>query len=109
MDVKAQALYSQMQALATQAGMGLESTPQAQPTNPSSANFGDMLKDALDGVNDMQFESRNLQKQFEMGDPNVSLADVMVAKEKSGIAFEATMQVRNKVLEAYKTIMNMPV
>ncbi|AWL12564.1 Flagellar hook-basal body complex protein FliE [Saliniradius amylolyticus] len=109
MDVKAQALYSQMQALAAQAGTGLESTPQAQPANPSSANFGDMLKDALDGVNDMQFESRNLQKQFEMGDPNVSLADVMVAKEKSGIAFEATMQVRNKVLEAYKTIMNMPV
>jgi flagellar hook-basal body complex protein FliE len=33
----------------------------------------------------------------------------MVTKEKSGIAFEATIQVRNKVLEAYKQIMNMPV
>ena len=44
-----------------------------------------------------------------MGAPNLSLADVMVMKEKSGIAFEATLQVRNKVLEAYKQIMNMPV
>ena len=50
-----------------------------------------------------------MQTAFDMGDPNLSLADVMIAKEKSGIAFEATMQVRNKVLEAYKTIMNMPV
>jgi flagellar hook-basal body complex protein FliE len=46
---------------------------------------------------------------FEMGEKNFSLADVMVAKEKSGFAFESTIQVRNKVLEAYKQIMSMPV
>lgn len=57
----------------------------------------------------MQLDSREQQRRFEMGDPSLSLADVMVAKEKSGIAFEATLQVRNKVLEAYKQIMQMPV
>jgi flagellar hook-basal body complex protein FliE len=44
-----------------------------------------------------------------MGDNSLSLAEVMLTKEKAGIAFEATVQVRNKVLEAYKQIMNMPV
>ncbi|MBN7820462.1 flagellar hook-basal body complex protein FliE [Bowmanella yangjiangensis] len=108
MDIKAQSLYSELQSLARQAGMD---AAQAQPliSNPSSQNFGDMLKTALDNVNDLQFDSRNKQVAFDMGDTSLSLVDVMVAKEKSGIAFEATVQVRNKVLDAYKQIMNMPV
>jgi flagellar hook-basal body complex protein FliE len=57
----------------------------------------------------MQLDSKRQTMAFEMGDKSLSLADVMVAKEKSGIAFEATIQVRNKVLEAYKQIMSMPV
>jgi flagellar hook-basal body complex protein FliE len=57
----------------------------------------------------MQLESKDKAMAFEMGDKSLSLADVMVAKEKAGIAFEATIQVRNKVLEAYKQIMSMPV
>ena len=46
---------------------------------------------------------------FEMGDRSVTLADTMVASAKAGIAFDATVQVRNKFVEAYKEIMNMPV
>ncbi|GGD72738.1 flagellar hook-basal body complex protein FliE [Lacimicrobium alkaliphilum] len=108
MEIKADSLYSQLQALASEANGGI---PQNQllVTNPSSQNFGDMLKDALGTVSDMGWESRDAQRAFEMGDPNLSMADVMITKEKAGIAFEATVQVRNKVLEAYKTIMNMPV
>ena len=109
MDIKAQSLYQEMQAMA--AGARLEMGPMAAPTelNPSSSNFSQMLSEAVNNVNSMQLESREKQKAFEMGDTSLSLADVMVAKEKSGIAFEATVQVRNKVLEAYKQIMNMPV
>lgn len=108
MEIKADSLYSQLQALASEANGGIG---QNQPlvTNPSSQNFGDMLKDALDTVNSMGYASKDAQRAFEMGDPNLSMADVMITKEKAGIAFEATVQVRNKVLEAYKTIMNMPV
>ena len=108
MDIKAQALFSEMQTMAAQANLGLPQAPSIQ-TNPTSNNFGDMLTDAINTVNNMQRDSREKQIAFEMGDKNLSLADVMVAKEKSGIAFEATLQVRNKVLEAYKQIMNMPV
>jgi flagellar hook-basal body complex protein FliE len=67
------------------------------------------LGNAINTVNSMQLESKDQSIRFEMGDKSLSLADVMVTKEKSGIAFEATVQVRNKVLEAYKQIMSMPV
>lgn len=111
MDIKANALYQEMEAMTSQVtGMGgsadmLTRTEQ----NGGGAQFADMLGQALNNVNGMQQESRTLQTRFDMGDPNLSLVDVMVAKEKSSIAFEATIQVRNKLLEAYKTIMNMPV
>ncbi|MCC2615144.1 flagellar hook-basal body complex protein FliE [Aestuariibacter halophilus] len=117
MDIKAQSLFSEMQAMASQARA--EMTPIGNPmannldkamdVNPSSSNFADMLGKAINTVNSMQLDSKEKQMAFEMGDKSLSLADVMVAKEKSGIAFEATVQVRNKVLEAYKQIMNMPV
>lgn len=108
MDIKAQALYSELQSMASQARIGMPEVPSIQ-TNPTSTNFSEMLTNAINGVNSMQINSREQTQRFEMGDPGLSLADVMVAKEKSGIAFEATVQVRNKVLEAYKQIMNMPV
>lgn len=113
MDIKAQSLFQDMQSMAIQskAGVGEISglnLPGIQ-NNPSGENFADMLGHAIESVNGLQMEAKNQAHAFEMGDKNLSLADVMVAKEKSGIAFEATIQVRNKVLDAYKTIMNMPV
>jgi flagellar hook-basal body complex protein FliE len=109
MDVKANSLYQEMQNMIGQTRLQVNEPQQLNEINSSSSDFATMLKNAVDGVNNMQLESRDVQKRFEMGDPNLSLAEVMLTKEKSGIAFEATVQVRNKVLEAYKQIMNMPV
>ncbi|WP_334063164.1 flagellar hook-basal body complex protein FliE [Alteromonas genovensis] len=115
MDVKANSLYQEMQSMIGQTRLSvneLQPSNGLQPTNEintSASDFSSMLKHAVDGVNNIQHESKSMQQRFEMGDANLSLAEVMLAKEKSGIAFEATVQVRNKVLEAYKTIMNMPV
>ncbi|WP_334048184.1 flagellar hook-basal body complex protein FliE [Alteromonas gracilis] len=112
MDVKANSLYQEMQNMIGQTRLHVNE-PQKQQSltemNSSASDFSTMLKNAVDGVNSMQLESKDVQQRFEMGDPSLSLAQVMLTKEKSGIAFEATVQVRNKVLEAYKTIMNMPV
>jgi len=108
MDVKANALYQEMQSMVNQIG-GLSEGLTRTEKSPGAGQFADMLGQAIDNVNGVQKESRSMQTRFDMGDPNLSLVDVMVAKEKSGIAFEATVQVRNKLLEAYKTIMNMPV
>lgn len=107
MDIKAQNMYSELQSLASQAttGMGEMQTAQA---NPSATNFADMLGKAINTVNSMQLEAKDKINTFEMGG-DISLAEVMIAKQKSGVAFEATIQVRNKVLEAYRQVMNMPV
>ncbi|MBU3022206.1 flagellar hook-basal body complex protein FliE [Aestuariibacter sp. A3R04] len=111
MDVKANSLYQEMQAMIGQTRLQATELPQQSldGVNTSANDFSVMLKNAIDGVNNMQMESKSMQQRFEMGDPSLSLAEVMVTKEKASIAFEATVQVRNKVLEAYKQIMNMPV
>jgi len=44
-----------------------------------------------------------------MGDPNVSLADAMIASQKASVAFQATVQVRNKLVAAYEEVMRMSV
>ncbi|MFK3863463.1 flagellar hook-basal body complex protein FliE [Pseudoalteromonas rhizosphaerae] len=114
MKIQNSALFQEMQSMALEAGrsnqvnkLPTQAQPQAQPT--SSAQFGDLLSDALNTVNGLQADAKQKVTAVEMGDRNVSLADAMIASQKSSVAFEATVQVRNKLVEAYKEIMNMPV
>ncbi|MGO2371037.1 flagellar hook-basal body complex protein FliE [Pseudoalteromonas sp. KG3] len=110
MKIQNSALFQEMQSMALEAGRSNQANnlpTQAQPT--SSAQFGDLLSDALNTVNDLQANAKQKVTAVEMGDRNVSLADAMIASQKSSVAFEATVQVRNKLVEAYKEIMNMPV
>ncbi|WP_047048794.1 flagellar hook-basal body complex protein FliE [Vibrio mexicanus] len=91
--------------------MMLEAT-NARPTATGQtvgADFGDMLSKAINNVNGLSKTSSDLQMRFDRGDEDVSLSDVMIARNKSSVAFEATIQVRNKMVEAYKELMNMPV
>lgn len=111
MNIKGQALYAEMQSLAGQArGIGTElRLQQTEQINPSQSDFSSMLTSALSHVNNLAQETGRMRTAVEMGDPNVSLAQVMIASQKSSLAFEATVQVRNKLVEAYKDIMSMPV
>ncbi|MAI41087.1 MAG: flagellar hook-basal body complex protein FliE [Candidatus Azotimanducaceae bacterium] len=74
----------------------------------SELNFYDLARDALDGVHASQQESKVLKEAFDSGE-DVPLTNVVLAMQKSSLAFEATLQVRNKVLKAYEDILNMPV
>ena len=71
--------------------------------------FGQTLNNALDNVSRVQRESGELQKAFEMGDPRADLARVMVAMQQSSVAFKATAEVRNRLVQAYQDVMNMPI
>ena len=64
--------------------------------------------DALDSVHESQETSKVIREAYERGD-DIPLTDVVMQMQKSSLAFEATMQVRNKLLKAYEDIMNMPV
>ncbi len=72
-------------------------------------SFGDMLEQAVNKVNDVQKASSNMAKAYEMGDPNVDVTDVMVASQKASVSFQSMLQVRNKLIDAYRDVMNMPV
>lgn len=71
-------------------------------------DFTSTLRDALQKVNGLQSEASAASTAFERGE-TTDIAGVMLAKQKASVGFEATLQVRNKLLSAYKDIMNMPV
>ncbi len=78
-------------------------------TDPNVPNFQAMFGNAINNVNSAQMHSASLSKRFEKGDPTVDLPEVMIAAQKASVSFEAMKEVRNKLVDAYKDIMNMPV
>lgn len=83
--------------------------PVKESTTASNVSFSDALKASLDQVNNMQLSAEKMGKDFAMGSDNVSLSDVMIAGQKANIAFQATVQVRNKLVSAYQEMMNMQI
>ena len=70
--------------------------------------IGNQIKDALDSVANAQETSKTLSQNYELGKEH-DLTKVMVSQNISSLAFQMTLNVRNKMLNAYKDIMNMPV
>lgn len=100
----------QMQTLAAQAA-GRNDAVVREPAGGESVQGGfvEELKSSIDKISQLQAVASEQTKAFEMGDPNVSLNDVMVEKQKAGLAFEMGVQVRNRLIQSYKEIMNMQV
>ncbi|GAB3480898.1 flagellar hook-basal body complex protein FliE [Marinomonas epiphytica] len=78
-------------------------------TQVERADFAEMLKNAVDNVNSMQKEASQLAQAYERGEEGVDLPQVMIGLQKSSVSFEAMTQVRNKLVDAYEKIMNMPI
>ena len=104
-------LLSQMQQLSKLAKAG--SSDLSGMANISStkteAEFGKMLSNAVNAVNQQQMEAGRLTNQVETGDGGVSLVKAMIASQKASIAFQAVTEARNKLVGAYEKIMNMPI
>jgi flagellar hook-basal body complex protein FliE len=77
--------------------------------DPNVPDFQTMFGNAINNVNETQMTSSSLKSRFERGDPQVDLPEVMIAAQKASVSFEAMKEVRNKLVDAYKDIMNMPV
>ena len=71
--------------------------------------FQQALSQALGSVSQAQAEATRLQREVQLDNPTVSLEETMVAMQKSQIGFQATLQVRNRLVQAYSDIMNMQV
>jgi len=98
-------LLNQMQALES-----LAKSQQMQPEikTDQGPNFGELMQQAINQVNETQMQASSLTTAFELGE-NIDLSQVMIAVNKSRVSFEALTQVRNKLLSAYQDVMNMSV
>ncbi|MCK0129426.1 flagellar hook-basal body complex protein FliE [Erythrobacter sp. F6033] len=76
------------------------------PAAPAGADFAATLGTALQQVSAVQKRSGDMQAAYERGEVT-DIAQVMLARQEAGVAFEATLQVRNKLLSAYQDIMRM--
>ena len=85
-------------------------TPRAQaaPAVPGG-DFRSAMADALKSVSQTQFQAQRLQRELSLDNPAVSLEETMLAMQKSQLGFQATLQVRNRLVSAYSEIMNMQV
>ncbi|MEO8248427.1 MAG: flagellar hook-basal body complex protein FliE [Burkholderiales bacterium] len=76
---------------------------------PTNEGFADALSGALRATSAAQNQAMGMQREVQLENPNVSLEETMVAIQKAQIGFQATLHVRNRMVQAYTDIMNMSV
>lgn len=104
-----QSILQRNSALKDAAGAaGAAGAGAAQQPKAGGSDFTSALKSAIDEVNGLQLKAGDAADAFERGE-TTDIAAVMLAKQQASIGFETTLQVRNKLLSAYKDIMSMPV
>lgn len=107
-------LLSQMRQMAAQvrppAAMPM---PEVALTGAGQAgglpDFSSVLKHSIAAVGNSQMEAGKLAASFERGDKGADLGRTMIAVQKADLSLRTMVEVRNKMVDAYKDIMNMPV
>ncbi|MEN5127162.1 flagellar hook-basal body complex protein FliE [Pseudomonas alloputida] len=89
--------------------MSLPKVTAAPELAPGQSTFADMLGQVIGKVHETQQASTQLANAFEIGKSGVDLTDVMIASQKASVSMQAMTQVRNKLVQAYQDIMQMPV
>jgi flagellar hook-basal body complex protein FliE len=98
------------QAAVARAGLRPDGTPSAGSSPvPEGASFRSAMASALQNVSDSQMKSETLQRELTLDNPNVSIEQTVMAMQKANIGFQAALQVRNRLAQAYSDIMNMQV
>ncbi len=97
------------QVLAQMRALSSELQPTQQTEDVAGASFGDVMKQAVEKVNEQQSIASNMMTGFETGTGDANLAEVMVSMQKASLSFQAMTEVRNKLIDAYHEVMNMPI
>ena len=88
---------------------GIHQKPAIEPQQVAGPAFGTLLKQGIDAVNSSQQSASALTTAYERGAPGVDLASVMLESQKASVSFRALTEVRNRLVNAYQEIMNMPI
>ncbi len=114
--VEMRAMKSQTQAFQRPAGLAPRDVGEVNNTGPLTVDggnkipsFGEVMSQAVNKVNDVQKASSAMATAYERGVEGVDITDVMIASQKASVSFQAMVQVRNKLVDAYRDIMNMPI
>lgn len=91
------------------AGLRPDGHPLGGPKAVEGAGFQQALTQALGAVSQSQLAATRLQREVQLDNPTVGLEETMVAMQKAQLGFQATLQVRNRLVQAYSEIMNMQV
>ncbi len=78
------------------------------PGKSGASEFANLIKQGLDSVNQTQQKAADLATAFEKGTPGVELPQVMLEMQKAAVSFRAATEVRNRLVNVYQEIMNMP-
>jgi len=91
------------------AGLNTDGMPLARGKAVEGAGFQQALTNALRSVSNTHNQAAQMQREVQLDNPNVSIEQTMVAMQKAQIGFQGTLQVRNRLVQAYSDIMNMQV
>jgi flagellar hook-basal body complex protein FliE len=100
-------LLSQMRQMSAQV-RAPQAVAKIAPT-AAQPDFSSVLKDSVSAVGRSQMEAGRMAASFERGDPGADLGRTMIAVQKADLSLRTMVEVRNKMVDAYKEIMNMPV
>ncbi|MEL6448213.1 MAG: flagellar hook-basal body complex protein FliE [Pseudomonadota bacterium] len=104
-DISSANLLSKIRELNAQ----LDGVGSAAPAEVDGPNFSSLLSKSINAVNDAQQTAGAQAAAYEAGDPGADLTQVMISLQKASLSFQAMTEVRNKLVNAYQEVMNMPV
>ena len=105
-------VLSQIRAMREQMGAAGVAGPLGAGASPATAKaggIGDAFTKVIDKVSQTQNEANAMAARFERGDKDASLVNVMLAMQKAQVSFKAVTEVRNRLVQAYQDIQNMPI
>jgi len=85
---------------------GIQDPSLAASSQPGEAPFGDLLRNALGGVDQLENQASTAVEGLLRG-TGVDVHDAMIATQKAEMGFELALAVRNKAVAAYQQVMNM--
>ena len=109
-NIDTSSLISKLKVLEARINQGIQAPGiKTEESTGKNNQFGEILTNAIKNVSETQNQAKELSEMYEKNPEQMDVAQVMIAMQKSSIAFESVLQVRNRLVSAYQEIMNMPI
>jgi flagellar hook-basal body complex protein FliE len=102
-------VLAQIRSISAQTKIGVGPAAANAASQTGASQFANLLRQGIDSVNQSQQSASSLATAFERGTPGVELPQVMLEMQKASVSFRALTEVRNRLVNAYQEIMNMPI